>query len=305
MITNINRAWAFNPGIITISSTDTVLDCLEPGYLIAQADTISILNNGDFEFKFGDLVALSASDSSELCKFEGENFSTMILSSGAGSSSQIISTHSFTSSTSGAVLPVPNGTTYFYYELSAGGGGGGGAVDGGGSNTFAAGGGGGSGGFIRGYFFKSDYSFITGNITYVIGAGGSGSIGSTTGISGGNSSITIPDLISVSNNGGAGGVGSTGASSTSTAFIASGAGGNIGGGNGFPGSINAGAVCSGAGGSNPVGSGGRSIITTGIGVGGTGSGCGGSGAALLSSGSLQGGPGRAGLFSVTFFGLLV
>lgn len=310
MITSINRAWAFDPGIVTITSTDTILDCLAVGYLTAQADVISILNNGAFEFRFGDLVALSASDTSELLKFNGTDFSTLIPSEGSPGS-QILQTNVIVSPGT-STLAIPDGTVYLYFELCAGGGGGGGAIDGGGANTFAAGGGGGGGGSTKGYLFNGNYSFITGNISYTVGAGGAGGVGAANGAAGGGSSFTIASLGQTRTvSGGTGGGGSTGLSSTATAFVPGGVGGGAAGspaqagGYGFMGSINAGAVCSGAGASGPYGSGGGSRIADNNGIIANGVGAGGGGASRLTAGTSTGGNGNVGMLYVTFFGLVV
>ncbi len=94
-ITSIVRDWGFGPSIVRITSTDTLEDCAESDYLVTQEPNIIYVNNGPFIFVEGDLVAVAASDGSNFFRFDGDDFTTLVVlpSSGGG----------------GVILPVTDG----------------------------------------------------------------------------------------------------------------------------------------------------------------------------------------------------
>jgi hypothetical protein len=61
-ITAIARDWGVNPSIVRITSTDTLTTIGTAGYLTAQADNITALNAGAFEWVATDFVLVSASN---------------------------------------------------------------------------------------------------------------------------------------------------------------------------------------------------------------------------------------------------
>lgn len=94
-ITSIARDWGFGPSIVRITSTDSLADCADEDYLVTQESNIIFVNNGPFLFVIGDLVAVAASDGSNLFRFNGDDFTTLVVlpSSGGG----------------GVILPVTDG----------------------------------------------------------------------------------------------------------------------------------------------------------------------------------------------------
>lgn len=85
-ITNIVRDWGTGPSIVRIASTDNLSICSAADYLLGQEENISSINNGPFIFLVGDMVALSASDSNQIFRFDGDDFTSLVLlpSSGGG-----------------------------------------------------------------------------------------------------------------------------------------------------------------------------------------------------------------------------
>lgn len=77
-ITSIVRDWGTNPSIVRVTSTDTLATVAGAGYLTAQAANIETANSGTFEWVVGDMVAMAASDGSELFRFSGSDFTTFI-----------------------------------------------------------------------------------------------------------------------------------------------------------------------------------------------------------------------------------
>lgn len=77
-ITDIKRDWGDSVSIVRIIATDTLAQVAASGYLTAQADNISLLNNGAFEWLETDAVLVSASDGKQFFEFDGDDFATLI-----------------------------------------------------------------------------------------------------------------------------------------------------------------------------------------------------------------------------------
>lgn len=61
-VTSIMRDWGTNPAIVRMSTSDTLATVAGAGYLTAQADEISVLNSGEWEWLASDMVLVVASD---------------------------------------------------------------------------------------------------------------------------------------------------------------------------------------------------------------------------------------------------
>ena len=61
-ITSISRDWGSEPSIVRVTATNTLAEITTTDYLLAQADNIEALNNGEFEWLEGDLVAINYSN---------------------------------------------------------------------------------------------------------------------------------------------------------------------------------------------------------------------------------------------------
>ena len=303
-ILGINRDnYVGGPGIVRLETSDILVVALAANYLVDQADVISTLNNGPFEFVEGDMVAVAAADGNALCNFLADDFSTLLLL--AETQSTVLDYLYLTSAGSGTFL-VPAGTQYITYEMAGGGGGGGGCVDAGGGNLYAAAGGGGAGAYSKGLFSGSD---LVTSYDYIIGAGG---IGGTGAVDGSNGNQTSFGGLNV---GGAfGGKACTGIANTAATIIKGGDGGNsylgtdqlfANGDNGGAGFTILGAIQSGNGGPSIYDVGGTSINTASTasnGFPGVRWGSGGSGGASTTGGTQIGGTGADGALLVIAYG---
>lgn len=77
-ITSIVRDWGTQPAIVRVTSTDTLATVAGADYVTNQAANIALANSGAFEWVVGDMVAMAASDGSEIFRFSGTDFSTFI-----------------------------------------------------------------------------------------------------------------------------------------------------------------------------------------------------------------------------------
>src|ERR1051326_4748701 len=77
-ITSIARDYGIGVNIVRIVSTDNLATVAGAGYITDQHDNIVALNNGEWEWVEGDIVAVAASDGSEFFRFDGDDFTTLI-----------------------------------------------------------------------------------------------------------------------------------------------------------------------------------------------------------------------------------
>lgn len=61
-ITSISRDWGSEPSIVRITATNTLAEITTTDYLLDEADSIDALQNGEFEWLEGDLVAINYSN---------------------------------------------------------------------------------------------------------------------------------------------------------------------------------------------------------------------------------------------------
>lgn len=72
--------------IVRMTDNATLATVAGANYILNQAATIEALNNGVWEWQFGDIVLVAASDGSEFFRFNGSDFSTLVqLPGGNGS----------------------------------------------------------------------------------------------------------------------------------------------------------------------------------------------------------------------------
>lgn len=304
-ILGINRDnYAGTPGIVRLTTSDTLSTSLATGYLTAQSLIIAALNNGDFDWILGDMVALAASDGNALCEFDGINFSTLIdITPLGGRVTGIL----YVTTASTGTFTTPPGTSWISYELIGGGGGGGGVVSTGGS-AIAAAGGGGAGSYAKGVMTGGT---LLPSYSYTIGAGGIGGVAASNGSVGASSTLGTLTL-----GGGQGGIFANGIATTAANIANGGIGGVFDtgaasglitttgqeGGAGF--SI-LGQIQSGRGGSSPYDAGGLPVNTTqgfANGTNGLKWGSGGSGAGTVSVETLNGGAGAPGALLMIAYG---
>lgn len=75
-----------SPNIVRVGSSDTLATVAGAGYITAQIPNTTALNHGLWEWVVGDLVEVAASDGSDIFRFDGIDFSTLIqLPGGNGS----------------------------------------------------------------------------------------------------------------------------------------------------------------------------------------------------------------------------
>jgi len=86
-ITSVVRDWGVGPSIVRLTSTDTLATVSTAGYLTAQLANTTAYNNGPFEWQFGDMVAVAASDGDSMFRFSGNDFTSLIPLPYAGASS--------------------------------------------------------------------------------------------------------------------------------------------------------------------------------------------------------------------------
>lgn len=69
-ITSITRDWGTSaPNLVRIATTNTLSEVSANGYLLAQADNITSVNSGVFEFLYTDIVMVAASDGQGMFRF--------------------------------------------------------------------------------------------------------------------------------------------------------------------------------------------------------------------------------------------
>lgn len=69
-ITSITRDWGTSaPNLVRIATTNTLSEVSVPGYMLAQADNISAINSGVFEFLATDIIMIAAADGQAMFVF--------------------------------------------------------------------------------------------------------------------------------------------------------------------------------------------------------------------------------------------
>lgn len=113
-ITSINRDnYVGGPSIVRLTTSDTINVATAEGYLTAQSTIIALLNNGDFDWAIGDMVALFASDGNGIFQFSGNDFSTLIpLDSGDLPSNVVLNDKLNTMANANSALYAFNGGTF-------------------------------------------------------------------------------------------------------------------------------------------------------------------------------------------------
>lgn len=78
-ITSINRDnYVGGPSIVRLTTSDDLATSSSSGYLTTQLLNVAALNNGNFDWAIGDMVALFASDGNGVFEFAGNDFSTLV-----------------------------------------------------------------------------------------------------------------------------------------------------------------------------------------------------------------------------------
>src|ERR1700690_70464 len=67
-----------SPNIVRIGSSDNLATVAGAGYITAQIPNTTALNHGVWEWVVGDMVEVAASDGSDIFRFSGSDFSTLI-----------------------------------------------------------------------------------------------------------------------------------------------------------------------------------------------------------------------------------
>jgi hypothetical protein len=83
-ITSIMRDWGVSPAIVRITTSNTLSEVAQAGYVTAQEQNVSDLNHGTFEWLVGDLILIAASDGDNFFQFTGNDFSTFVPVAGGG-----------------------------------------------------------------------------------------------------------------------------------------------------------------------------------------------------------------------------
>ena len=76
-ITSITRDWGTTlPNIVRVVTTDSLATVMTPGYVTAQAANINAVNVGVWEWLPSDIIAIAASNGSDLFNFFGGDLTT-------------------------------------------------------------------------------------------------------------------------------------------------------------------------------------------------------------------------------------
>ncbi len=85
-ITHVDRDWGVSPCIVRLTTTDNLATVAGANYILDQTANITLANNGAFEWLASDMVAVAASDGTDIFRFNGSDFTTLIqLPGGNGS----------------------------------------------------------------------------------------------------------------------------------------------------------------------------------------------------------------------------
>jgi len=85
-ITSISRDWGVDPSIVRITTTDTFTTITTTGYYTTQLSIVSKLNNGDFEWINGDVVAIYYNGGDGIFTYDSDN-QKFLSATGSGTAS--------------------------------------------------------------------------------------------------------------------------------------------------------------------------------------------------------------------------